>query len=159
MFKKILSLGAIYYTVASAVLLVFSAMLDGGTTMLAPSRFLLLLLCAYVMSLGTGLNESFSNTVAGRVCHAICYIGGFFFCILLPYNKGFAFTVIATALFSTIYAAVCIIKSIAMRKHKQNVDIKPNENNKKAKNTKPNNKKTAKTEYKSLFSDGKDGTK
>lgn len=158
MFKRILSLGAIYYTVASAVLLAFSAMLDTGMSVLAPSRFLLLLLCSYLMSLGTGLNESFSNHTAGRVCHAICYIGGFFFCILLPYNKGFAFTVIALALFSAVYAAVCIIKSIVMHKNKQDVDVNKTPRKTDTKKAK-SNKKIKQTEYKSLFSDGKDGTK
>lgn len=174
MFKKIIHLGAVYYTAISAVLLIFSMMLDNGSAILAPERFLALLIYSFVMSIGTSLLASTLQKPLGRLLHAICYIGGFFCCVILPYSKGFTFAAIAVLLFSAAYILVCLLKALIQRKKgahtaataKSNsgkstssgkaLDINPNsgiDKRKKSKETRPQ------TEYKSLFSNDKDGQK
>ena len=161
MLKRIINLGAVYFTAISGVLLIFAWMFGESFSMLEPSKFLFIMLFSFVCSLGTAINESeLMGHVANRVCHAICYIGGFFFCIILPYKKGFTFAVISLALFSAGYAAVCIIKSIVSRRYEKSkkssvkASVKNKTSDQLKTNTKKNNKKAQNdTEYKSLFSD------
>ena len=158
MLKRIINLGAIYYAAITGVLLIFACIFGGDTAILEPSKFLFIMLFSFVASTGTAIKEyQLMGHVADGICHAICYIGGFFFCLILPYGKGFTFAVIMLALFSAGYGALCLLKS-AIRKNTKGTRSKaPDKNTSKAKGkTKSSNtasKKAKKeTEYKSLFS-------
>lgn len=150
MLKKIINLGAIYYTCISAVLLVFSWIFGRDTAILDPVRFLTLLLFSFVMSTGSAIYESdLMGKVARGTCHAICYIGGFFFCVLIPYGKGFVVNVIALIIFSVIYVSVRVIKSVAVNRHSS----KKHYNSQAKKDSKKSQSSLKKEdEYKSLFS-------
>ncbi len=157
MLKRIINLGAVYYTVISGIFLLFAQLFGDKNTGLDPAKFLFLLLFAFIMSTGTAIKESdIMGKIARLCCHAVCYIGGFFFCIILPYHKGFSFAVISTVIFAALYATACFIKSfITNRKSEKKVSAKAT-NTSKTKNGKPSKKQSqAQTEYKSLFSDDK----
>ncbi len=150
MLKKIINLGAVYYTVISTVLLLFSWIFGETSAILAPERFLSLLLFSFVMSVGSAVKEtSFFGKTGSGVTHAICYIGGFLFCVLIPYGAKFSLAVIGLALFSAGYVIVLITKSALNKKrtNKRPSKAKPEKKTK----TKPEQN----TEYKNLFSDNK----
>lgn len=151
MLKKIISLGSVYYTCISAILLTFSWIFGEKTAILEPARFLSLLLFSFVMSTGTAINESdIMGKIARGTCHAICYIGGFLFCVLIPYGKGFAVTVIALIIFSVVYVAVRAIKS-AVANRRGPVKCKSKQMKNQKKESRQHQKKEI--EYKNLFSD------
>ena len=157
MFKRIINLGAVYYTVISGLFLLFAKMLGDENTGLDPTKFLFILLFSFIMSTGTAIKESdVMGRVAKGICHAICYIGGFFFCIILPYNKGFSISVIATVIFAVFYATACLVKSfIIKRKGEKKVNTKTKNTQKSANIKKAKKSPEAQTEYKSMFSDNK----
>lgn len=152
MLKKIINLGAVYYTAISAVFLIFGLMFgDAGAVLLTPFRFIMILLFSFVMSVGSYFKygDVVSKT-AGGILHVICYIGGFFFCILLPSGNKFSFTVIALVIFSIGYIAVCLIRSHLEKKKGSSA-----RKTRKVKAEKPQKEKKApEEEYKSLFSEG-----
>lgn len=162
MLKRIINLGAVYYAAISGVLLVLAWIFGESFSVLEPSKFLFIMLFSFVASTGTAIKESnlVGRTTAG-VCHAVCYIGGFFFCIILPYGKGFTFAVISLTLFTAGYAVVCILRSVISKRAGKNKkllvkgsakDSSVSKNETKSK--KPTNKKAKnEAEYKSLFSD------
>ena len=162
MLKRIINLGAVYYAAISGVLLVLAWIFGESFSVLEPSKFLFIMLFSFVASTGTAIKESdlMGKTAAG-VCHAVCYIGGFFFCIILPYGKGFTFAVISLTLFTAGYAVVCILKSVISKrsgKNKKTVAKGSSKGSLTDKNkTEPKKSKDKKakneTEYKSLFSD------
>ncbi len=161
MFKRIINLGAVYYAAISAIFLVFAKLFGDVNTGLDPAKFLFILLFSFVMSTGTAIKESDVMSKAAKgACHAICYIGGFFFCIILPYQKGFSFSVISTVIFAVLYIVASLIKSSVVRRNSEkNVKSKaktsPKTNNKPEKITKKSKNSAEQTEYKSLFSDDK----
>ncbi len=154
MLKRIINLGAVYYTVISAVFLLFAKLFGNENTGLDPAKFLFLLLFSFVMSTGTAIKEgNIMGKIATLCCHAVCYIGGFFFCIILPYHKGFTFAVISTVIFAVLYAAACLIKSaVIKRSGERKADVKTN---KVASGKGSPKAKEKQTEYKSLFSNDK----
>ncbi len=157
MLKRIINLGAVYYTAISGVFLLFAQLFGDNNTGLDPGKFLFLLLFAFIMSTGTAIKESnLMNKIPAAVCHAACYVGGFFFCVILPYHKGFTFSVISTAIFAVLYGIACLIKSfIINRKSEKKVNAK-SQNTKNSGSTKKSKKQPeTQTEYKSLFSDDK----
>ncbi|MBE6547547.1 MAG: hypothetical protein E7667_01530 [Ruminococcaceae bacterium] len=160
MLKKIISLGAIYYTVTSAILLtIFEFSENTGLTMV-PSKFLLLLLCSYIMSVGTALKfDSGFGKISGGICHAVCYMGGFFFCIVLPFVKPFTTRIVGLILFAICYVAVCSVKAAILRSRAATLATKKKNSHKTASAAQQDSKKKEKinksansTEYKSLFS-------
>lgn len=157
MLKRIINLGAVYYTVTSGIFLLFAQLFGDENTGLDPSRFLLLLLFAFIMSTGTAIKESnLMGKVAGLCCHAVFYIGGFFFCVILPYHKGFSFAVISTLIFAALYAIACITKSfVSNRRIEKKAPTKAAVSLKSKNSKKPKKQTQAQTEYKSLFSDDK----
>lgn len=157
MLKRIINLGAVYYTIISGIFLLFAQLFGNENTGLDPAKFLFLLLFAFIMSTGTAIKESdIMNKVARLVCHAVCYIGGFFFCVILPYHKGFSFSVISTAIFAVLYAVACFIKSFVVKyRSEKKVNTKA-KNTQKATTVKKSKKQSqVNTEYKNLFSDDK----
>ena len=157
MLKRIINLGAVYYTVISGSFLVFAQIFGRENKGLDPKRFLFLLLFSFIMSTGTAIKESdIMGRIPRAICHAVCYIGGFFFCLILPYNKNFSFSVIATVIFAIFYATACFIKSVitkSISRKKFNSDTKKTQ---KVKNNKKIKKSSeTQTEYKSLFSDNR----
>lgn len=161
MLKRIINLGAVYYTVISAVFLAFAKLFGDANTGLDPAKFLFILLFSFVMSTGTAIKESdIMGKLAKGICHAICYIGGFFFCMVLPYHKGFSFSVIATVIFAVLYIVACLTKSFVTRRaSEKTAKTKTNSTSKPTQKSPKSNKKSkapeAQTEYKSLFSDDK----
>ncbi len=157
MLKRIINLGAVYYTVISAVFLLFAQLFGNENTGLDPAKFLFLLLFSFVMSTGTAIKENnIMGKIAARSCHAACYVGGFFFCVILPYHKGFTFGVISTVIFAVLYAVACIIKSfVAKRKDEKKVSSKVKTTQKTVSGKKSKKSTETQTEYKSLFSDDK----
>ncbi len=156
MLKRIINLGAVYYTVISAVFLIFAQLFGNENTGLDPAKFLFLLLFAFIMSTGTAIKESgLMNKIAATVCHAICYVGGFFFCVILPYHKGFTFAVISTAAFAALYGIACLIKSLINRKSEKKINTKTQSTKNTASTKKSKKQPETQTEYKSLFSGDK----
>ena len=157
MFKRIINLGAVYYTVISAIFLLFAQLFGDENTGLDPAKFLFLLLFSFIMSIGTAIKESnIMGKIAGLSCHAICYVGGFFFCVILPYHKGFSFSVISTVIFAVLYAVACLVKSFVIkRKGEKKVNTKTKNTQKTVSGKKSKKSPEAQTEYKSLFSDDK----
>lgn len=151
MLKKIINLGAIYYTAISAVLLIFGLVFgEAGAVLLTPSRFITILLFSFVMSVGSYFKYgNIVNKTAGGIIHAVCYIGGFFFCVLLPSNSKFSFVVIAIVLFSIGYIAVCTVKASLSKKKGSS-----QKSQKKKKEISKKENKSSDTEYKSMFSEG-----
>ena len=149
MFKRFLNLATAYYAIISACLLVFSLIFGENGIILEPARFLLILLYCFIMSMGTAIKEEENLGIALRtITHAVCYIGGFFFCIILPTGAKFSPAVIFLAIFSLLYIAVCIVKSkLRPSDKKASAGRKP-----KQKNPVKNNR-SSESEYKSLFSD------
>ncbi len=107
------------------------------------------------MSTGTAIKESdIIGKVARLCCHAIFYIGGFFFCVILPYHKGFSFAVISTLIFAALYTIACLTKSfISNRRIEKSAPAKASISSKMKNSKKPKKQTQAQTEYKSLFSD------
>lgn len=161
MIKRIINLGAVYYTAISAVFLIFARLFGDSNTGLDPTKFLFILLFSFVMSTGTAIKEGgVMGNVAGGVCHAVCYIGGFFFCIILPYQKGFTFAVVSTVIFAVLYIVARLIKSSVVRHSseknpKSKAKTVKKTNIKSEKHTKKSKDAPEHTEYKSLFSDDK----
>ena len=145
-FKHFISFGAIYYTIISVVFITIAAMLtEKGSMLLEPSRFLSILLFAFIMGLGSALIRSPEIPYVGAACaHVGCFIGGF---LIFMAICGYDFTriMIATLIFAVIYAIVTLIVNA----------IKKAANKKKnAKETKPktnNESKKTKEAYKSQF--------
>ncbi len=153
MLKKIINLGAIYYTAVSAVMLIFSIMFGIESTILAPQRFFTILLYSFVASVGTALLHcNFKSAIVARLLHVLCYIGGFLFCILIPYGAKFTTAVISLAVYSVAYVVICVLKS-AIAKKSQNSQYQTPNKCKREKSDKTTSKKQLETEYKSLFSD------
>ena len=120
--------GAVLYTAISLPLfVVLSIISTESTPPIAPEKFLLVAILAYVMSLGATLYrvEAFSTMVA-RIVHASCFILGFFtftFFILADFSsenldltQDFTSALIATAVFAIIYAATCVIAALIKNK-------------------------------------------
>ena len=159
MLKRIINLGGIYYACISGILLLLASLFGGDLAVIEPLKLLFILMFCFVMSTGTAIKECDSvGKVTGGISHAFCYIGGFFFLVVLPYDNGFTFSVIALAIFSVGYAIVCAIKSaIKKRTDKPAKNASKTKNNvpvAKTKKTPSASKKSAQEqEYKSLFSD------
>lgn len=119
LFKGFISLGAIYYTALSTVIILIATALsaENASKLLSPKQFLFLLLFCYLMSLGSAIKigGGLPGAVAYTV-HAVCYILGFVLFLTLCGVK-FVPIAIASLIFVILYTAVAVIKGIAEKKH------------------------------------------
>ena len=181
LFLFFLKRGAVLYTAISLPLFIILSIISSDSTLpIAPEKILLVALLAFIMALGSTLYriESISTAVA-RAIHAACYILGFFAFIFLTladlgaekpdFTQDLTSTLVATAIFAIIYAAVCIIFSVLKKKTsifslstpkpvqanpKTNQSTKNNDTNKKSEKNAPHAKKSKREDdtYTSRFS-------
>ena len=135
--------GAVLFTAISLPLFVILSIISTDSTPpIAPEKFLLVAMLAYMMSLGATLYriEAFSATVA-RIIHASCFILGFFaftFLTLADFSaenidltQDITSALIATAVFSVIYTVTCVITVLITKKSSHfSISTKGNPSNK-----------------------------
>lgn len=151
MLKRIINLCSIYFTCICAPLLLISLAAEGDK-ILSPERFLLILVFAFTASFGTAVKECKDvGRGLGYTVHAVCYIGGFLFFILLPADMKFVTTVVGMLIYVLGYVGISLMRASAERKNVSKVQGTAA----KEKTQKPQSEKKRKknAEYKSLFSD------
>ena len=151
LFLYFISLGAIIYTVGSALIFIIASLLDEGSasSILAPTPFLFYLGFAYVISLGSTIMriEKIPSPIR-RVIHASAYIIGSFAFLLLC-SMEFSSAVILSALIGVIYAAVFVIRMLITNK---GLKLSPAVSKEPRTSSKKNVQKDKKPEYTNRFS-------
>lgn len=141
--KFFITRGSVIYTLLSTSMIVVSILLaeDSSVKILVPKQYLFLLLFSFIMSLGSSFlkMQSLSRTLA-RVCHAVCFIGGFLLFLTLCGVK-FVPVVISGAVFALVYTVAVLISV--------HTDNKSGSKQKTVKNT--FGKKKKKVEYTPMF--------
>ncbi len=156
-FKRLISHGAVLYTVFSVFLLLLSLMLsdESASKFLKAEDFLYIALFSYILSLGSTMFASgYFSAPLSRLVHAVCYNIGFFIFLVLR-DMQFTYVVILTAIFAVIYTIAAIITNVVIGKtnrSKTNTE-KPScveRSGKKSEKEKPQSSKSS--TYKSRFS-------
>lgn len=146
--KKILFWGAIYYTVITVFLsLICVIMNDEGNVLTKPERFLEVFLFSFIAATASVVYyENILPRTLGIAIHFLGYVGGFFFCLVLPSKSEFSSSVVIMCIYTIVYAILSAL-IITSRKKKLKSDAR----------TKPQNispklkEKPKKSEYVSQF--------